>query len=307
MGYSNKGGAVILALLLSALAVTLVSGMFWPQHVQLKSLENQLEQRRMRMLQRDVLDKTRQILRLDAMENGDVTSLDGTWAKSDATIKFDELSQQAEPHLAALTIRVVDAQSRYNLINLATGGKINEDQVSSYRRLLQALKIDPTLAELTATAIAFTQTPVAGGNIFAFVHVDDLVTVPGYTPQILARLREFIVLLPEPTALNVNTASLVLLFAVAGSQQSTMMLAQARQRQPIRKPAELSSDSDVLLIKDMSLGVKSDYFLVEQQIRLGQMSLSSETLIKRKTGGRFPEIQGRDEVLPTSVIWMRKS
>ncbi|BBB66876.1 hypothetical protein UNDYM_2623 [Undibacterium sp. YM2] len=289
--------------------------MFWPQHIQFWSLENQLEQQRMRMLQRGVLDKTRQILRLDAMENDGVTSLDGAWAKSDATIKLNELLQYAESSIAALTIRVIDAQSRYNLMNLATGGKINEGQVSNYRRLLQILKIDTALAELTATAIAATQsTGTAGESIFAFVHIDDLVTISGYTPQILASLREFIVLLPEPTALNVNTASLVLLFAVTGSQQNTMMLSQARQRQAIRKRAEITQQSqqpqqsdEALLVKDTFLDVKSDYFLVEQQIRLGRMSLSSRALIRRKTGGRFPDIQERDDVLTTAVIWMRKS
>lgn len=311
----QQGVAVVLALLLSALAVTVVSGMFWPQHIQFRSLENQLEQQRMHALQRDVLDKTRQILRLDAMENDGVTSLNGTWARSDAAIKLDELLQQAESSIDALTVRVVDAQSRYNLMNLATGGKINESQVSNYRRLLQILKIDTTLAELTATAIAATQsTGTAGENIFALVHIDDLVTIPGYTPQILASLREFVVLLPEPTALNVNTASLMLLCAVTGSQQNTMMLAQARQRQAIRKLAEITQLSqqpqqsdEALLNKDRFLDVKSDYFLVEQQIRLGRMSLSSEALIRRKTGGRFPDIQARDDVLPTAVIWMRKS
>jgi general secretion pathway protein K len=311
----QQGVAVVLALLLSALAVTVVSGMFWPQHIQFRSLENQLEQQRMHALQRDVLDKTRQILRLDAMENDGVTSLNGAWAKSDAAIKLDELLQQAESSIDALTVRVVDAQSRYNLMNLATGGKINESQVSNYRRLLQILKIDTTLAELTATAIAATQsTGTAGENIFAFVHIDDLVTIPGYTPQILASLREFVVLLPEPTALNVNTASLMLLCAVTGSQQNTMMLAQARQRQAIRKLAEITQLSqqpqqsdEALLNKDRFLNVKSDYFLVEQQIRLGRMSLSSEALIRHKTGGRFPDIQARDDVLPTAVIWMRKS
>ncbi|MFZ6713274.1 type II secretion system minor pseudopilin GspK [Undibacterium sp. TC9W] len=243
-GLHQQGVAVVLALLLSALAVTVVSGMFWPQHIQFRSLENLLEQQRMRMLQRDVLDKTRQILRLNAMENDGVTSLDGAWAKSDATIKFDELVLQAESSIAALTVRVVDAQSRYNLMNLATGGKINECQVSSYQRLLQILKIDTALAELTATAMEATQsTGAARENIFALVHIDDLVTIPGYTSQILASLREFVVLLPEPTALNVNTASLVLLFAVTGSQQSTMMLAQERQRQTIRKLAEITQRS----------------------------------------------------------------
>ncbi|MFZ6732278.1 type II secretion system minor pseudopilin GspK [Undibacterium sp. Ji42W] len=311
-GLHQQGVAVVLALLLSAFAVTLVSGMFWPQHIQLRSIENQHEQQRMRSLQRDVLDKTRQILRLDAMENDGITSLDGTWAKSDAAIKLDDLLQQAESSIAALTIRVVDAQSRYNLVNLATGGKINEGQVSNYRRLLQALKIDSTLAELTATTIASTQmTGTAGENIFAFVHIDDLVTIRGYTAEILARLREFVVLLPEPTALNVNTASVVLLFAVTGSRQNTTMLAQARQQQTIRKRAEITQQSpqsdEALLIKDTFLDVKSDYFLVQQQIRLGRMSLSSEALIRRKTGGRFPDTQGRDEVLPTAVIWLRTS
>ena len=156
-GLHQQGVAVVLALLLSALAVAVVSGMFWPQHIRFRSLENQLEQQRMRMLQRGVLDKTRQILRLDAMENDGVTSLDGAWAKSDATIKLNELLQYAESSIAALNIRVIDAQSRYNLMNLATGGKINEGQVSIYQRLLQILKIDTALAELTATAIAATQ------------------------------------------------------------------------------------------------------------------------------------------------------
>ncbi|MES2037542.1 MAG: type II secretion system minor pseudopilin GspK [Pseudomonadota bacterium] len=317
----QRGAAIILALLLTTLAVTIVTSLFWPQQVQLRAVENQFQHLQANTVLRRTLDDTRQILRLDAMENGNVTSLDGLWAKHIPAIRLEELTGQGIKSELTLTVRIVDAQSRYNLTNLATDRQINDRHVNNYRRLLHILGIDPDLAERTAIAIARSQSPLPvtdrissevsiwpDKQLLAFIHIDDLMTVPGYTPQILAAIREFVVFLPEPTPLNVNTAPIVLLSAITGiSQQKAATLAMSRQRQVLSDRTDISLRLDEeLATKVFVLDVKSDYFLVEQQIVLGHMAFSSQALVRRKNGGRIPDTQGQDEVLPTSILWMRK-
>jgi general secretion pathway protein K len=53
---AQKGVAIVTALLLTALAVTIVAGLFWQQQVQLRLVENQRVRVQEEWLMRDMLD-----------------------------------------------------------------------------------------------------------------------------------------------------------------------------------------------------------------------------------------------------------
>ncbi|NCW86882.1 MAG: general secretion pathway protein GspK, partial [Oxalobacteraceae bacterium] len=63
---SQRGVAVVTALLLTTLAVTIVANLFWQQQVQVRSIENQRLQLQQQWVLRGALDWARLILREDA-------------------------------------------------------------------------------------------------------------------------------------------------------------------------------------------------------------------------------------------------
>eukprot|EP01041_Mallomonas_annulata_P027667 gene27667-49333_t len=195
------------------MAVTLVAGMFWLQQVQVRTIENQQEQQQARAALLAAMDETCQLLRLDAMQNGSVTTLDGAWARAASTVSLGRYLQRIQPGPPVhLQVKIIDAQSRFNLRNLSIDGRIDAAQVAIFRRLLMLLRLDPALAKGTATVL----TGEGGASASRFIHLDDLLAIRGYTPQVIAQLREYVVLLPGRSRLNANTAPSALLVAAGG-------------------------------------------------------------------------------------------
>ncbi len=303
----QRGVALILAMLLTALAVSLVTSLFWPQQVQVRAMENQRMRLQARLLLQGMLDYARQVLHQDGLSEGNVTTLDGVWARpigSGGLGDFLERDRAAgAPPGATLSGRIVDAQSRYNLANLASGGQVVPQQVLIYARLLRLLRLDPQLAARTAQALAR-----AGAGTLPVMRLDDLLGVAGYTPRVLEALRDYAVMLPEPTALNANTASAEVLAATLD-----MPLAQARALARSRDQAWLRDAADLVnrlqgrqVGEGVGLDVRSNYFLVTSSVRVERAALDAQALIRRHTGGRVRFALDQDDRLPTALVWVRQ-
>ena len=308
----QRGVAVITALLLTTLAVTIVTSLFWQQQVEVRSMENQRLHLQTKWILRGALDWSRLILSQDLNDHPNQTTLDGVWATPLAETRLDDYVErervEGESFDATLSGQIVDAQARYNLANLATNKKINPDQVTVFGRLLSNLKLNPALAQAAAEAIALTQSaasplspliavaPAAPVSLssapMAFVQVDDLLSVPGFTPQAVESLRDFVVLLPpsatpgsssDITAVNVNTASAELLSALVADYS----LSAANALTLSRKQAYFKDGPDFVLRLNgklplnVSIATKSDNFLVNSRIRLERAELDAQALVRR--------------------------
>jgi len=73
----EQGVAVVTALLLTTLAVTIVASLFWQQQVQVRSMENQRLQLQTRWIVRGALDLSRLVLFQDFFDSAGVTQLNG--------------------------------------------------------------------------------------------------------------------------------------------------------------------------------------------------------------------------------------
>ncbi|HEV7815015.1 MAG TPA: type II secretion system minor pseudopilin GspK [Janthinobacterium sp.] len=159
----QRGVAIITALLLTALAITIVTSLFWQQQVQVRSMENQRLHLQTKWILRGALDWARLILRQDGISTGpgSPVTLDGIWATPLAETRLDDYVERervdGDNYNATLSGQISDAQARYNLANLSIGKNINKDQVAMFGRLLTNLQLDPGLAQATAQAIANTQ------------------------------------------------------------------------------------------------------------------------------------------------------
>lgn len=284
----QRGVALVTALLITALAVSAVAGLFWRQQVEVRMMENQRLQLQARWVQRAGVDWSRQILRDDSEHSPELTTLDGAWNTRPAGISLNNyLDREATGEAAARTSiagRLVDAQSRYNLANLASGGTLNLSEIAVYERLLAGLRLDPGLALRTALAVAAGQQGQGGAQRQAALkRVDELSSVQGYTPPVLAALADFIILLPAPADLNLDTAAPELLAAVTRlSLPEAGQLGQRRRQAYFRSMEEFRAAlPDSTVLDGLRVGLRSDYFLVENTIRLDHAELDTVSLLYR--------------------------
>jgi general secretion pathway protein K len=299
--WRQRGVAVITALLLTTLAISIVASLFWQQQVQVRSMENQRLHLQTKWILRGALDWATLVLFQDGIDHREYTSLDQVWATPLADTRLDQYVErervEGENFDASLSGRITDACSRYNLRNLAkTKGRVQEDQVAILGRLLRNVQLDPGLARRIAAYVAAGMpvgaeppdkdtpaTPVTGAPV-KILQVDDLLAVQGVTLAVVEHLRPFVTVLPETTLVNVNTAPAEVLAAVVPdmslSEANTLLV--RRKQAPWRDIKYFATDatggrSDTV----PGVGVHSDWFLVDTRIRLDRAALDAQALIHR--------------------------
>lgn len=302
---SQRGVAVVTALLLTTLAVTIVANLFWQQQVQVRSIENQRLQLQQQWVLRGALDWARLILREDAKTSA-LDTLAEPWATPLAPTRLDQYVQsgtvRGEAGSAVLSGFIQDAQGRFNLTNLATHGEINPAEVQAFARLLTLLKQDPGLASSIAQFIA--QAGLAALNPrpdavrpISFVQLDDLLVVPGCTPRVISILQPYIIILPNNTTVNINTASPeVLAASIAGlSIADANTLINSRRQTAIRDLGDLAArlSNRTLSFDGGRLGVASSFFIVRGNIAIRHTALQIDALVERKPN-------------TTRLVWVRE-
>jgi general secretion pathway protein K len=308
----QRGVAVITALLLTTLAVTIVASLFWQQQVQVRTMENQRLHLQTKWILRGALDWARLVLRQDGMDSPTYTSLMAVWNTPLAETRLDQYIErervEGEIFDATLSGRIIDATSRYNLTNLASGPVTNPDQVKIFERLLTNLQIDKGLAARTAKAVADGTPPlpntvvVRTSSPIALTQLDDLLTIPGYTTAIVDKLREFAIVLPAGAlTVNVNTAPPEVISALVDNfsvSQATALVARRKQayyRQVSDFTGQLFGATPILAT---SFDVKSEYFLVTSRVRLDRAALDAEALVYRELA---------TQQYKTTTVWVRQN
>jgi general secretion pathway protein K len=303
----QRGVAVVTALLLTALAITIVASLFWQQQVQVRSVENQRLHLQTRWILRGALDWARLILRQDGNDNQKITRADGVWATPLAETRLDQYVErervQGEDYAATLKGQVYDAQSRYNLANLANAGTVNHGEVQVFRQLLGLLQLDAGLADAAARQVAKGRTPEGGRagttGAMPLQRVEDLAEA-GFTPAAIERLREFVIVLEPGVKVNVNTAKAEVLAALVQgmSLSEAQTLVAARKSRTYSDVGSFTASFQQANRQVLStlLDVHSNYFLVLSQVRLDRAVLESWALIRRSPS---PPVR-------TTLVWIRE-
>jgi general secretion pathway protein K len=302
----QRGVAVITALLLTTLAITIVASLFWQQQVQVRSIENQRLQLQKQWILRGALDWARLILREDATTSA-IDTLDEPWAVPLEETRLDQYVENgnadADASDAALSGSITDAQSRFNLTNLSANGQINQREVAVFAKLLTNVQVSPGLAQATADLMATAQKTLvnpAGGTPqpMDIKQVEDLLAVPGFTVDLLNKVKNFIVVLPSYTPINVNTAPAEVLAARIDtlSLSDAATLVSSRQKAYFRNVGELKQrlGNPPPEVNDREVSFNTSYFIVIGNVRLNRAGLQVQSLIERI---------GRS----TRVIWIREN
>jgi general secretion pathway protein K len=313
-----RGAAVVTALLIVTLAVVVVSGMLWRQQVQIRAIENQRLQAQATWIERAAVDWARLILR-DDQRRTNVDELGEPWAVPIAETRLSDflgaaLRTDVAGETSFLSGRILDAQARFNLANLvmwtATGepggraASVDQAAQAAYRRLLQTVGLNPSLAETTARYMLQATQGGSDGRQAPrpLDSVQGLLALPGYTPEMVAVLEPFVIVLPERTLVNANTADAEVLAAVIDKLplERARELVRQRDRAYFNNLGNLQTQLSAVAPQASTgnlLDVRSHYFLVYGLVRHERASRLQVSLIFRG------EPLGAANT--TSVVWIQ--
>jgi general secretion pathway protein K len=319
--------AIITALVVVTAATLAISGMLWRQSVALRKAENQAALDQARWLARSALEWSRLILLQDARTSS-VDHYGEFWATPLAETRIADTSADAtgtvDDGAAYISGRIVDAQARFNLTSLtiernqaaainqsgsANAAPASADRLDSATAAADAgsaPSINPralaTLARLVkvlglpqALAVSITQRMLVQPHPADFDQLaDELLRYGAASPEALATLRPFVVILPKPSAVNLNTAPAEVLAACFDDLKLDAARALADSRDHVyfnqlsdvdaRVNAHLSEAAAPATLK-ADAAVATHYFEVDGHIRYGRAELDVVALVERDNNG----------------------
>jgi len=283
-----------MAMLSVALLAVLASAALWQQWRTLSVESAERDAQQTAWLLRGAQDWALVVLREDA-RSGSIDHLAEPWAvplrearlsaflaagNNGAVNDSDSLTQQV-----FLSGRITDMQSRLNVTNLLDGNKLHASSLQAFGRLYRALDLpEAELLQWSAALLNAAQTPAHSQAVLLPQRFEQLRWL-GLSANSLARLAPHVTLLPMRSTVNLNTASVEVLYAsVAGLE-----LGQARQwvQERARKPFDnleairARMGASAQNINDGQHAVGTRLFEVTGQLRQGQVYQLQKSLILR--------------------------
>ena len=293
--HPQRGAALLAAMLTVALVAIFAAGALWQQWrtVEVEGAERQRSQAR--WLLTGALDWARVILREDARA-GDVNTptdhLAEPWAVplqearlssflsalpdgSGNTAEDDKLAQQV-----LLSGQIVDLQSRLNVTNLLVGEQLDPKAVLAFERLFDVLAVPPAQLSLLTRGLLAAQRQ---SNEALMPQRMGQLTWLGLSPQALQTLSPYITVLPTRTAVNLNTASVQVLYASvpALSMTDAQRLVDQRERQHWPSVDAFQKTLGRPVSLEGSHSVNSRFFEVLGRLRMPQTTLQERSWLQR--------------------------
>ena len=319
---AQAGAALLTAMIIVTLIASLAAGMVWQQYraVQIEAADRARAQSA--WILQGALDWARLILREDAQANRQkpVDHLGEPWAVPLAEARLSTFlaadraaaSTDDGPE-AFLSGTIEDAQSRYNLRALVAGTEVPPLEQRVLERLCSQVNAPPGTSTLIINGLrgAFpapasgASGPASGADNGTGVSESgslqpaslDQLTWFGLDAATLARLQPYVVLLPKPTPVNLNTAPREVIAALFDGVDlaSAERIVQGRKSQPLQK-----IDDVLAFLPAAAQGaagrasVKSDFFIVTGRLRLEERQLEQRSLIERRDMNMV--VQARERV-----------
>ena len=293
----QRGAALLAAMLTVALVATFAAGALWQQWKSSEVEGAERQRTQARWLLTGALDWARVILREDARA-GDVNSpadhLAEPWAvplqearlssflaalpdSTDNTGDDVKLAQQV-----LLSGQVNDLQGRLNVTNLLQGDRFDDKTLLAFERLFDVLGIPPAQLSLLTQGLLAAQRQSSNAPLMP-QRVAQLSWL-GLSPQALLTLSPHITVLPTRTPVNLNTASVQVLYASVSGLGLTdaQRLVQQRERQhwPTIDAFQKALGRPVSL--EGTHSVSTRYFEVLGRLRMPQTTLQERSWVQRE-------------------------
>jgi len=304
----ERGAALLTAMIIVTLIASLAAGMVWQQYraVQVEAADRARAQSA--WILQGALDWARLILREDAQANRQkaVDHLGEPWAVPLAEARLstflaaDKDNTEDAPD-AFLSGSITDANARYNLTNVVKGGKIDPIELAALQRLCETVGLSVDVAARISAGLRDASPPAppdpSASGASAVAATPPPANPPlmprsaaqlawlGIEPGAVQALEPYVVILPETTFINVNTAPReVLVAAVEGLDLATAeRIVQSRQRVPIKTRADLQALAPSLPPASFDrIAFGSDFFEVRGRLRLEDIVLEQRSLVQRR-------------------------
>ncbi len=298
----QRGAALLLAMLVVTLVATLASAAVWQQwrHVEVEQAER--DRLQASWILTGSLDWARLILREDARTNQNTGSGDHLaepWAvgleeaRLSSFLAADKNNDPPPALDAFLSGAIQDQQSLLNVTNLVQQGKLSEPDVRMFARLFDQLGLNP--AELTAFARQWLQATKRSDSETSGDRTGTATTAPllphrlaqltwlGLSASTVQRIQPFVTVLPERTAVNLNTApvEVVLASIPALDMARARRLVTQRALQPFKALADITPLLGGAALDSAQHATQSKYFLVKGRLRLAEHVLEEHSLVQR--------------------------
>jgi general secretion pathway protein K len=240
-------------------------------------------------------------------EQGAATYLSGSIEDAQAKFNLRNLVESPAPGVLQLDMNQVGAYQRL-LISLGASGQLAKATAVQVRAsLVQSATRFQTITSTNgttatppqiqggATGGSFTDKPgIEDGDDSSdnppiqMTSVDSLLDIPGYTPEMVARLRPFVTVLPTVSAVNVNTASAEVIAAVIPGMSVSAAQSFVARRQTVFfhnvgdvQLALQGAGVQSISIDPSELDVNSSYFLIHGRVQHERAEVDRTTLVYR--------------------------
>ncbi len=290
----QHGVALVTAMLIVAIAATVAAYVAADQQLWLRQTENLQALSQTEALRRAAFDYVAIVLARDAAES-ERDDLTERWAKPIPALTAEG---------GTVRLAIEDAQGFFNLNNLVREGTPSAPDIGVFKRLLALHDLDPSLAEALVDWLdpddrarpngaedlyyLNTPSPYRAANR-PLASVEELRQVRGFDARIVEQLRKDVIALPQPTAINVNTASAHVLAALVPnlSLSAARAIVAERQGRPFSSPqAFLQALPPEVGRPQMAYTVASSYFLVRFGFERGRWQRSNLAFIERHGASR---------------------
>ncbi len=298
MRIANRGVALITAMLITALASLVAANLAW---------DNALDVRRTMVLLNN--DQAVQvalgaeswvvgILHQDLQES-DIDHLGEIWA-----IQLPGFPIEG----GDVTGTIIDLQGRFNVNNLIDdNGEVEKKSLERFRRLLQALEIDPRFAGLAADwmdrdaeasfpdgaedSIYTSILPPYRSANQSLTSASELAALDGMDRQSFRKLRPHITALPGRTNVNVNTATGAVLQSLDENMSASDVEGLISERESAGF-ADIQTAFSSLVTPDVlnTLEDKTNYFQLKVVVRIDTVRVTLYSLLQRGPQGSVTPI-----------------
>lgn len=299
MKATNRGAALLAAMLTVALVATFAAAALWQQW---RSIEVETAERarvQSAWVLTGALDWARLVLREDARSGG-ADHLGEPWAvplqearlssflAADRNATADTGPEVLEAFLSG---QITDLQSLLNVNNLVENGKLSAPDFRTFARLFELLGLPPAQLDQLAENLRFAS-DTSGSNRSSPMapllpqQVEQLVWL-GIPAQTVAVLQPYVTVLPMRTPVNLNTASAEVIYAsVDGlNMADAQRLVTERERSYFRSIADAKKAigaSDATFAEGrVGVGVASRFFEIRSRLRLDQLVVEERSVVQR--------------------------
>lgn len=289
--HSQRGVALITAILIVAMAAVIGTQIVWLDHLQIRRGANLV-----------AMDQAVQYALGGEVWAGDILRTDRKESEIDYPGEVWALEIAPIPVPGGQIVgSLEDLQGRFNINNLITPqGEVNPAQLAVFERMLTELELEPALAirvvdwldadsepsfpDGAEDDVYTGQTPGYRPPNSPVTSSSELLSVFGFDKEIFDLLDPHITALPVGSPINVNTATSLVLSAL--SDDITLLEAEGIVESRIEQPFEGIEEFAGRVDPQISLSDRTRYFRSTVKVSLGTVQLTMYSLLERDdTGG----------------------